>query len=693
MSGCEEAFCATFIYGYNNSEERKTLWANLTKLKFPVKLWLILGDFNAVFNIEDRVGGNPITLSDTILQNWKKPMVARGLLAIYLKLMRLKHCLKIFNRDSIGDIGKTYQAAKDDFLEARLLAQAHPKDPTFLEKEKQATVMFLNQEKMYHSFLRQRSKISWLHKAGVIIDYFPKVVDHFVSHFRSYMGSRSLADSKLNLACIDQGPRLDLKQQIDLIQPFTNKEIKHAFFSIPDTKAPGADGFSGGFFKLFWDELGSEFCTAVNDFFATGFMPKELHSTLITLIPKHENPTRAVDYRPIACCTTLYKCISKLLCSRLAKVLPHLINQNQGAFIQGRSIAHNVMILQDLLKNYKRKNVSPRCAIKIDISKAYDTVSWDFMEDLLNAFNIPSRFVKWIMGCLRATSYSLVMNGRVQGGFKGEKGLRQGDPISPLLFVLIMEYLTRSLQLATSHSSFRYHPLCKGLKIINLCFADDLILFSKGSKSSVLVLKQVLEDFSLISGLHINSSKSQIYLGGVKSEEKQAIIDGFHLTEGTFPLKYLGVPLRPSKWKAGDCGIIVDKIKQRLHTWSSRHLSFAGKAQLIHSVLLGLRNYWMSIFVLPHSVTKEVEKLCRDFLWGLNGNRSRIHVASWEKVCLPKAYGGLGFKNGVKWNHSILAKYVWAISTKQDLLWVKWIDNIYLKSGRFWDYDLKSTKR
>uniref|UniRef100_A0A803NJ41 Reverse transcriptase zinc-binding domain-containing protein n=1 Tax=Cannabis sativa TaxID=3483 RepID=A0A803NJ41_CANSA len=174
-----------------------------------------------------------------------------------------------------------------------------------------------------------------------------------------------------------------------------------------------------------------------------------------------------------------------------------------------------------------------------------------------------------------------------------------------------------------------------------------------------MVLKQVLEDFSLISGLHINSSKSQIYLGDVKTEEKQAIIDGFHLTEGTFPLKYLGVPLRPTKWKAEDYGIIVDKIKQRLHTWSSRHLSFAGKAQLIHYVLLGLRNYWMSIFVLPHSVTKEVEKLCRGFLWGMNGNRSKIHVASWEKVCLPKAYGGLSFKNGRFWDYELKSDTSW----------------------------------
>ncbi|XP_030504957.2 uncharacterized protein LOC115719925 [Cannabis sativa] len=98
----------------------------------------------------------------------------------------------------------------------------------------------------------------------------------------------------------------------------------------------------------------------------------------------------------------------------------------------------------------------------------------------------------------------------------------------------------------------------------------------------------------------------------------------------------------------------------------------------------------MSIFILPHSVTKEVEKLCRGFLWGWNGSRSKLHVASWEKVCLPKTYGGLGLEDGIKWNQAILAKYVWAISSKRDILWVKWVNNIYLKSKNWWDYELKS---
>ncbi|XP_062114408.1 uncharacterized protein LOC133825493 [Humulus lupulus] len=334
------------------------------------------------------------------------------------------------------------------------------------------------------------------------------------------------------------------------------------------------------------------------------------------------------------------------------------------------------MILQDILKNYRRKNTSPHYTIKIDISKAYDTVDWNFVEDMLNALNFPARFVQLVMICIKSTSYSLLMNGRIQGGFQGAKGLRQGDPLSPLIFVLIMEYLTRCFLHAAIDSKFRYHPLCKSLKLINLCFADDLILLSKGSKQSIKVLKEVLDGFSISTGL--------------LSMEKREIIKDIGLAEGCFPLKYLGVPLRPTKWKAEDCGIIIKKIRLRLNTWGSRHLSFAGRVQLIHSVLLGLRNYWMSIFILPQSVSKEVEKLCRGFLWGMNGNRSRIHVASWEKVCLPKPYGGLGFKEGSKWNQAILAKYIWAITEKRDLLWVKWVNNVNLKGVSIWSYDLKA---
>ncbi|XP_062073867.1 uncharacterized protein LOC133778057 [Humulus lupulus] len=319
-----------------------------------------------------------------------------------------------------------------------------------------------------------------------------------------------------------------------------------------------------------------------------------------------------------------------MICSRLSEVLPHLISQNQGAFVRGRSVAHNILIFQDLIKNYNRKNSSPRCALKIDLSKAYDTVDWCFLERLLIGYHFPIRFVQWVMVCLRGTSYVLMMNGRLQGGFKGVKGLRQGDPISPLLFVLIMEYLTRLLQLgAHQQQEFRYHPLCKGLKIINLCFADNLVVFCKANCGSVQMLKQVFEEFCNSTGLRANSSKSHVFFGGVSVADRNQLLKLVQLEEGTFPLKYLGVPMRPTKWRMADCDEILKKI----------------------------------------SIVKEVDKLCMWFLWGNNGTRSKFHLTSWTSVCLSKGFGGLGFGEGSKWNKAMLAKYVWEISNKPDTLW------------------------
>ncbi|XP_062079955.1 uncharacterized protein LOC133784682 [Humulus lupulus] len=216
----------------------------------------------------------------------------------------------------------------------------------------------------------------------------------------------------------------------------------------------------------------------------------------------------------------------------------------------------------------------------------------------------------------------------ITGGFSGVKGLRQGDPISPLLFVLVMEYLTWLPQLGATQHDFKFHPLCKSLKIINLCFADNLIIFCKANKGSVQCVKQIFEDFCRSTGLKTNQSKSQVYFGGVPNTDKVSLLQVLQFEEGTFPLKYLGVPMRPTKWKAVDCDVILKKIKLRLHTWASRHLSYAGRTQLITSVLLGLRNYWMNIFLLPQSIVKEVDKLCLWFLWGNNGTRSSFHLAS-----------------------------------------------------------------
>ncbi|XP_062119168.1 uncharacterized protein LOC133832909 [Humulus lupulus] len=389
-----------------------------------------------------------------------------------------------------------------------------------------------------------------------------------------------------------------------------------------------------------WHEIGNEFVDAVLNFFLTDEISVELNNAVTSLVPKTDSPGTTIDYRPIACGNTLYKCISKMLCTCLVEVLPYLVHNNQGAFIKNRSTAHNVLIFQDLLKGYTRKNISSKCILKMDLSKAYDTIDWDFSADLLKALCFPSKFIKWIMH-------------------------------------------------ASQDTKFKFHPMCKSLKLMNLCFDDELVIFCKGSIDSVRLVQTTFQDFCDTSGLAANKNKSQIYFGGVDEANKQCMLAVVNIVEWSFPLKYLGVPLRPTKWKASDCGLNLKKIQLRLHTWASRHLSFARRAQLIQLILIGIRSYWMSIFLLPQKVVFEIDKFCRMFLWGVKENRCMILLTSWEQVCLHKEYGGIGFREESKWNKALLAKYVWAISTKKDCIWVKRVNNVYLRDQDFWSYSLK----
>ncbi|XP_062113082.1 uncharacterized protein LOC133824231 [Humulus lupulus] len=619
-----------------------------------------------------------------VLQSWCKPIKGFGLDRICRKLSRLQTS----NPHSV-DLQRIEAAAGDKF-------EYHART--------------------YESFLRQKSKVDWLRygddnttyfhaclkqrrasncitsvvtEFGQSIEKFDDVVDHFVTHFQKIMGSKSMASRSIQRSCFSLGHKLTLDQHISLVKPFTTKEVKDALFSINSIKSPGPDGFGPGFFKVLWSDLEAEISAAIMDFFECGNLPEEVNKATISLIPKIDTPTRATDYRPIASCNSIYKCISKMLCGRLEMVLPSLVHQNQGAFVKNRLLAHNILILQDIIKGYKRKNISPRCVLKIDLSKAYDMLDWNFLEAILTEYCFPDKFIKWVMACLKDPTYLILMNGKVQGEFRGRKGLRQGDPISPLLFVLAMEYCTRFLCQASMDKGFRFHPTCKHLKIVNLYFADDLVIFFKGVNSSVQIIRDSFNEFCCASGLAANMDKSQVYFGGVAEKETQQMLKRLQFSEGNFPLKYLGVPLRTTRWKAGDCAIIIKKIQLKLHTWASRHLSFAGRAQLINSVLLSIRSFWMSIFILPKSVTKEVDQLCRNFLWGVkdsNNQRSKMHFTAWDQVCLPKCMGGLGFKDSCNWNKVLLAKFVWAVSSKQDILWVKWVDSIYLKGQDFWNY-------
>ena len=325
-----------------------------------------------------------------------------------------------------------------------------------------------------------------------------------------------------------------------------------------------------------------------------------------------------------------------------------------------------------------------RCALKVDIKKAYDTISWSCILGILNSMGTPAFLLECIKECISTPTFSISVNGELAGFFASKRGVRQGDPLSPLLFIIVMEALSRSLSAAAHSQEFQFHPKCEEIRLTHLSFADDIFHFSRGTKASVQVMMGELVKFEQFSGLQVNKQKSAIFMDGVSDDIKTDLLNTTGFGLGRFPMKYLGVPLISTRLSQSDCQPLLDKILGIIHSWTSRALSYAGRLQLIGSVLYSIQQYWCSLFIIPKFTIAKIEQAFKSFLWsGKTGNSHRAKI-SWESVCLPKEEGGLGMRRIKDSNDANVLKHIWNLFYRKDSLWVAWVRRRYLRSGSLW---------
>ena len=229
--------------------------------------------------------------------------------------------------------------------------------------------------------------------------------------------------------------------------PFTATEVKTAIFEMGALKAPGPDGFQALFYQRFWDLIGSSLRDLVLGVLNGREFPEELNKTFIVLIPKIDNPQSVTHLRPIGLCNVSYKTITKVIVNQIKPLLAKLIAPTQCSFVPGRQITDNVVIVQEVLHNMRRKQGNRgSMIIKLDLEKAYDCLRWPFVRETLLEAKIPQRLVEVILNCVSTASFSILWHGECTQGFIPTGGVRQGDPLSPYLFVLCMERLSHLIE-------------------------------------------------------------------------------------------------------------------------------------------------------------------------------------------------------------------------------------------------------
>ena len=220
--------------------------------------------------------------------------------------------------------------------------------------------------------------------------------------------------------------------------------------------------------------------------------------------------------------------------------------------------------------------------------------------------------------------------------------------------------------------------------LTHLSFADDLLVFSDGTKRSIENVLKIFEDFAAMSGLKISLEKSTLYTAGLSEAQEGDILTCFPFASGKLPVRYMGLPLLTRRMTINDYMSLVEKIRKRMSSWTGRFLSYGGRLQLISSVITSMANFWMSAFRIPGSCLKKIESLCSAFLWyGPELKTSKAKV-SWKDVCLPKLEGGLGIRPLKEINIVLGLKLVWRLFYSRSSFWVKWIYCYQIKKGSFW---------
>ena len=543
------------------------------------------------------------------------------------KLKALKEDLKLWNKHVFGDVSlKQLQLCSEL---SRLDEKEELGGLSFNDKDRRKMVIS-ELDKLAHleeTSWRQKSRVLWLKEGDNNTKYFHKMANS--NRRRNYMKKvevdgivhENVVDIRDNVVAFYESlyqekeawrpsaegldfVSIGAEDGAHLEREFDREEVFTVLKDLKGDKAPGPDGFSMAFFHKCWKVVGDDVMGFFEEFYTHCKFEKSLNATFIALIPKKRDALNIRDYRPISLVGSMYKLLSKVLANRVKVVLELLISNYQNAFVGGRQTLDSVLIANECLDSRLKSSI-PGVLCKLDIEKAYNHVNWDCLLYLLAKMGFGQKWCQWIKTCISTVQFSVLVNGSPVGFFGNSRGLRQGDSLSPLLFLLVMEVLSKMFRKSEEASLISgFLAGVRGeseVRISHLLFADDTIVFCDAVPEQVLHIRKVLSCFEVVTGLKVNLSKSEMVPVGIV-DSMPFLANILCCRIGTLPMMYLGMPMGAPYKGLSVWNSVLEKIERRLAGWQTLYLSKGGRLTLLKSTLSSLPTYFLSLFTIPASV-------------------------------------------------------------------------------------------
>jgi hypothetical protein len=318
----------------------------------------------------------------------------------------------------------------------------------------------------------------------------------------------------------------------------------------------------------------------------------------------------------------------------------------------------------------KRKGNEGYAAVKLDMSKAYDRVEWEFLERIMRKLGSAERWIRLIMGCVTSVSYQVKVNGELTDVIVPQRGLRQGDPLSPYLFLLCAEGFSSLLNKAEERGVLEGIRICNGASSFNhLLFADNSLVLIKANQDSAKSLQNSLQLYEVCSGQTINYDKSSVmFSSNTKEVKRNHVLAELHISAEARTEKYLGLPVYVGRSRSKTFKYLLERIWKKIQGWKERMLSSVGKDILIKACAQAIPTFAMSCFDLTKSLCEEIATMICRFWWAQNDEENKMHWLSSELLTKPKSEGGLEFRDLYGFNLAMLARQGWRMLMNPDSL-------------------------